>query len=191
MAYYTNKELNKLGFKSLGDNVRVSRKASIYGACRIEIGPNTRIDDFSVLSAGENGICIGRNVHIAVMNSLIGKGKIEIGDFCNLSSRVSIYSSSDDYSGEYMTNPTVHEIFKKTDHRDVLLARHVIVGSGSVILPGVTISEGVAIGALSLVKSDLAPYGIYAGSPLKRIKDRSRRLLGLEKTYLENSEKYN
>ncbi len=39
-------------------------------------------------------------------------------------------------------------------------------------------------GALCLVAKDLEAFGIYAGSPLKRIKARSLRLLELEKQYL-------
>jgi len=184
VSFQSPDALREMGFLSVGENVRVSTKASIYGASRISLGARSRIDDFCVLSAGEGGIQVGRNVHIAVMCSLIGKGRIELQDFCNLSSRVSIYSSSDDYSGESMTNPTVPEAFTQVDHRPVVLERHVIVGSGSVILPGVTIGEGTAVGALCLVAKDLEPFAIYAGSPLERIKARNQRLLELEKQYL-------
>jgi galactoside O-acetyltransferase len=184
MSFHSSDALRDMGFLSVGENVRVSTKASIYGASRISLGANSRIDDFCVLSAGEGGIYIGRNIHIAVMCSLIGKGRIELHDFSGLSNRVSIYSSSDDYSGEYMTNPTVPEQYTNVDHRNVVLERHVIIGSGSVILPGITIGEGTAVGALCLVSKDLEPFGIYAGSPLKRIKARDKRLLELEKHYL-------
>ncbi|HRY17036.1 MAG TPA: acyltransferase [Candidatus Competibacteraceae bacterium] len=187
MSFYSPDALHEIGFLSVGENVKVSTKASIYGASRISLGAQSRIDDFCVLSAGEGGIQVGRNVHIAVMCSLIGKGQIELYDFCNLSSRVSIYSSSDDYSGESMTNPTIPEAFTHVDYRPVVLERHVIIGSGSVILPGVTIGEGTAVGALCLVAKSLEPFGIYAGSPLKRIKSRSQRLLELEKLYLASS----
>jgi dTDP-4-amino-4,6-dideoxy-D-glucose acyltransferase len=184
MAFHSPDALHRMGFLSLGHNVRLSTKASVYGASRISLGSNCRIDDFCVLSAGDEGIFIGQNVHIAVMCSLIGKGRIELADFCNISSRVSIYSSSDDYSGEYMTNPTVPEEYTNVDHRAVTLKRHVIIGSGTVILPGITIGEGTAVGALSLVARDLEPFGIYVGLPAKRVKPRSRRLLELEKCYL-------
>lgn len=187
MSFHSPDALREMGFLSVGEDVKVSAKASIYGASRISLGAHSRIDDFCVLSAGEGGIQIGRNVHIAVMCSLIGKARIELHDFAGLSSRVCIYSSSDDYSGESMTNPTVPEAFTHVDHRPVVLERHVIVGSGSVILPGVTIGEGTAVGALCLVAKDLEPFGIYAGSPLKRVKSRSRRLLELEKLYLASS----
>jgi galactoside O-acetyltransferase len=111
---------------------------------------------------------------------LIGQGHIEIADFCGLSSRVSIYSSNEDYSGHTLTNPTIPKQFRSAQHGDVLLDKHVIVGSGSIILPGVTLEEGVAVGALSLVRKDCHAFGIYFGNPAKRIKERSRALLMLE-----------
>jgi acetyltransferase-like isoleucine patch superfamily enzyme len=42
------------------------------------------------------------------------------------------------------------------------------------VLPGVTIAYGCAIGALSLVARSTEPYGVYAGAPLRRLKDRAR-----------------
>lgn len=173
-----------MGFANIGEDVQISDKASFYGTSRINIGNHVRIDDFCVLSAGEGGIDIGSHIHIAVYTSLIGAGKITLKDFCNLSSRVSVYSSSDDYSGASMTNPTVPDEFKNVHHAPVHLDRHVIVGSGSVILPGITLEEGVAVGALSLVTKNCTAFGIYAGNPARRVKERKRDLLELELTYL-------
>ena len=180
MSFLDAEALEAIGFASLGRNVSVSRHATIYGAGRIRIGDHSRIDDFCVLSAGEGGIEIGRHVHVATMCSLIGRGRIAIADYCNLSSRVAIYSSSDDYSGEHMTNPTLPAGFTDVDSRPVVLEEHVIVGCGSVVLPGSVLARGVAVGALSLVKASLAEFGIYAGAPAKRVAERSRRLLELE-----------
>ncbi len=186
VSHLDDSELKAIGFKSVGPGVKLSRKASIYGAEAIELGAGVRIDDFCVLSAGRGGICIGRNVHIAVMTSIIGHGAITIGDFCNLSSRVSLYSSSDDYSGEFMTNPTVPARFTNVDAREVRLGRHVIVGSGSVILPGTTIGDNVAIGALSLVTGPLAADGIYAGTPARLLKTRAKGVYALEQQLLDS-----
>lgn len=83
-----------------------------------------------------------------------------------------------------MTNPTVPSQFTGVTHADVFLGRHVIVGSGSVILPGVTIEEGAAIGALTLVNKNCEAFGIYMGNPARRISERKRDLLELEKQYL-------
>lgn len=58
------------------------------------------------------------------------------------------------------------------------------MGSGSVILPGVTLEDGVAIGALSLVNKNCKAFGIYVGNPAILLKNRKRDLLDLEK---ENS----
>jgi acetyltransferase-like isoleucine patch superfamily enzyme len=174
-----------LGFAALGTNVRISDRASFYGAERIHIGNNVRIDDFCVLSAGLGGIYIGDNIHMAVYSSCIGRGRITLSDFCNISSRVSIYSSSDDYSGVVMTNPTVPERFTGVIHADVMIGRHVIIGSGSVVLPGVTVAEGAAVGALSLVRADCQAFGVYGGTPAKLLRDRKRDLLELEREFEE------
>jgi galactoside O-acetyltransferase len=178
-------ELSILGFRSVGDNVLISRKASFYGKSRISIGNNVRIDDFCVLSAGEGGINIGNFVHLAIFSSLQGEGKITLEDFSGISSKVSVYSSNDDYSGEYMTNPTVPSKYTGVTLAAVTICRHVIVGSGSVILPGVTIKEGAVIGALSLVNRDCQEFYIYKGNPAKKIVKRSREFLELEKEFLK------
>jgi galactoside O-acetyltransferase len=176
--------IENLGFASVGQNVQISTLATFYGAGRISIGNHVRIDDFCVLSAGAGGISIGDHVHIAVYSSLIGAGKITLGDYCNISSRVSIYSSSDDYSGAFMTNPTVPAPYTQVTHADVSFGKHVIVGSGSVILPGVRLEEGVAVGALSLIKASCTAFGIYAGNPARRLRERKRDLLELEADFL-------
>ena len=186
MAMLSREAIERMGFASVGDNVQISDRASFYGATRIAMGSNVRIDDFCVLAAGVGGIVVGQHVHIAVGSSLIGAGKITMADFSGLSSRVSIYSSSDDYSGATLTNPTVPSEFTGVTHADVYLGKHVIVGSGSVILPGVTLEEGAAVGALSLVNRNCEAFGIYAGNPARRVSARKRDLLELERQFMES-----
>ena len=181
MAVLSKKELKEIGFKSVGDNVYISNKASIYGAADIVIGSNVRIDDFVVLSAGKGGIDIGNYIHIAVFSSLIGAGKITLSDYCNISSRVSIYSSSDDYSGEYMSNPMIPIELTNVTKSPVYLGKHVIIGSGAVILPGVALGIGVAVGALSLVSKSFTDFEVIAGTPAKKISERQKNILNLEK----------
>lgn len=189
MAMLSREAIEQMGFAAIGENVQISNRASFFGTDRIALGSNVRIDDFCVLSAGIGGIEIGQYVHIAVYSSLIGAGKIVLSDFCNVSSRVSIYSSNDDYSGATMTNPTVPSDYTGVTHADVFLGKHVIVGSGSVILPGVMLQEGVAVGALSLVTKSCVAFGIYAGNPARRIRERKRDLLELERAFLSNLER--
>lgn len=183
----SREDVQRMGFGRVGEGVQISEHATFYNRAKIYLGNNVRIDDFCVLSAGAGGIYIGDYVHIAVYASLIGGGRITLSDFSNISSRNSIYSSNDDYSGETLTNPTVPARYKNVRHADVFLGRHVIVGSGCVVLPGVTLEDGVAIGALSLVTKNCVAFGVYAGNPLRRIKDRKRDLLELEQHFLSET----
>ncbi len=183
-SFYSKEELSLIGFKSIGENVLISKKASFYGISRISIGNNVRIDDFCVLSTGKGGIKIGNYVHIAVFASLIGEGTITLEDFSGVSSRVSIYSSNDDYTGDFMSNPTVPCEYTNVTHSNVMICKHVLVGSGSIILPGVTLKEGAVVGALSLVNKDCDEFFIYKGNPAKKVVKRSRELLNLEKKFL-------
>lgn len=186
MAIHSREALERMGFEALGHNVQVSTLASLHGVSHITLGNNVRIDDFCVLSAGTGGISIGSHVHIAVFCSLIGAGRITMQDFSGLASRVAVYSSNDDYSGAFLTNPTVPDEFTNVTHANVLIGRHAIVGTGSVILPGAHLQEGVAIGALSLVDRDCPAFGIYAGRPARRLGDRSRNLLEVEQRFLSS-----
>lgn len=83
-----------------------------------------------------------------------------------------------------MTNPTLPSEYTSVVHANVFLGKHVILGSGCVILPGVTLEEGVAVGALSLINKNCDAFGIYTGNPARRIKDRKRDLLDLEKKFM-------
>lgn len=182
-SYYTKPEMKELGFLAIGENVKISRFASFYGKERIKIGNSVRIDDFCILSGN---ITIHNNIHIAAGCFLFGGDDgIEICDYANLSSRIAIYAKSDDYSGEYMTNPTIPEEFTNVIQKKVLINKHVIIGTGSVILPGVEIGEGTAIGALSLVIRTIPAWKIYAGIPAKPIKERKNDLLKYEKQFKE------
>lgn len=181
---YTEKDLQGL-FRSIGRNVRISANCVIIGCGNIEIGDNVRIDEFCTLKAVEGYIRLGSQIHLGGGCALYGRHGIVMEDFAGLSAGVRIFSGSDDYSGEHLTNPTVPEKFLGVTTGEVRLQRHVIIGSGSVILPGAQIGEGSAVGSLALVHKSLEPWGIYAGNPVKRLKDRSRRLLELERQFLD------
>ena len=172
--FYTREQLEKIGFKSIGDDVLISDKTSIYNAKNISIGSNVRIDDFCILSAGEGGIEIGSNIHIACGVTMIGQGKITLADFSNVSGKCSVYSSSDDYSGEYLIGPCSPTNLTNVDHRPVYIGSFAIIGAGSVVLPGSVIPEGCGFGALSLVNGEYEPHKLYGGAPAKYIKDRKR-----------------
>jgi acetyltransferase-like isoleucine patch superfamily enzyme len=187
MAYYSSEELIDMGLKTFGNDVFISNKCSIYNAQNIVIGNSVRIDDFCVLSAGSGGINIGSYIHIGVYTSIIGGGKVILEDYCNISSKVAIYSSNDDYSGEFMTNPMIDSKYTNVTMEAIIISQHVIIGSGSIILPGVILNKGCAIGALSLVKKDIPGFTIYAGNPIKFIKKRENNILDIERDFKKSS----
>ena len=172
MNYLSTKQIKDLKFKKVGKNVLISKNASIIDPGKIEIGNNSRIDDFSLLYGS---IKIGRNVHITPM-CLIGAGKtkIQIDDFCTLAYGVKIFSQSDDYLDGYMTNSTINKKFKKITKKRVLLKKHCIIGTNSVVFPGCKLEEGTAVGAMSLVNHNTQSWSVYVGIPAILKKKRNK-----------------
>lgn len=177
-SFYSREELKKIGFKSYGENVLISKKASIYSPEKIEIGNNVRIDDFCILSGN---IKIGNYVHIAAFVALYGKVKIEINDFCGCSARCTIYSATDDFSGDYMISPMVPNELTNVTEGEVILEKYVQLGANTVVMPNVKIEEGTAVGAMSFVNKDLREWSIYVGIPCRKIKERNKNIITLSK----------
>lgn len=181
MSFLSDSELRKIGFKKLGKNVKISEKASIYNPEKIEIGDNSRIDDFCLLSGK---ISIGNNVHIAAYCNVAGGIEgITFDDFSGLAYGCHVFSQSDDYTGRTLTNPTIPKKYKKEIIKQVVIGKHVIVGTNSLIFPGVTIEEGCSIGAMTMVTKSTKAWGGYFGIPAKRIKERKKDLLELEQLF--------
>lgn len=185
--YLTEHDLKDFGFKAIGKNVRISADARIYGQENIVLGNNIRIDDFAILSAATGSIAIGNNIVITHGCHLSGTLGIEMNDFSSMAANTVIYSASDDYTGEYLTNQVIPEKYRTQVGGPVIIGRHVIIGSACTIIGPCHISEGCSIGAISLILKDLAPWGIYTGIPAKRMKDRKKNLLEHEKAFLEEA----
>lgn len=177
-SFYSNKELKKIGLKGYGENVLISRKASFYDAGNISIGSNVRIDDFCFLSGH---IHIGSYVHISAYCALYGKNGIVIKDYSGTSPRATIFSVSDDFSGEYMISPMVPKNLTNVTGGPVVLERYVQIGSGSIIMPNVTVCEGAVVGALSLVNAKLREWTINIGIPTRILAKRAKKIILLEK----------
>ena len=185
--FYTQKELKKFKFLSLGKNVLIKKNAGLYFTENISIGSNVRIDDNVIIVASnkKSPIEIGNYVHIAANCHLAGSDGIEMMDFSGLSPGVLIFSGTDDYSGNKLTNPMIEKKYTGGPNGKVKLCKHVIVGASSIVLPKVTINEGSSVGALSLVNKNCDSWGVYAGIPVKKIKNRSKNILILEKKFLK------
>ena len=187
--YYESAELENFGFRHVGMNVKISKNCTVVGLENIAFGNHVRIDANTLLIANSGFLEIGSYVHIG-SNCYFGcAGGIVLEDFSGVSHGAMIFSCSDDYSGRALTNPTIPLHFLNVKLAPVRLKKHSVVGAGSVIMPGVVIGEGSAVGALSLVTRTLGDWGIYFGSPIKKMMARSKHLLIDEQRLFKESKK--
>ena len=175
-SFYSDNELKKIGFKKYGKNVLISKKCSIYNAELISIGNNVRIDDFCILSGN---IELGNYIHISAYNALYGKLGIKVNDYSGISPRCTLFSATDDFSGEYMISPMVPECYTKVTGGTIILGKYTQVGTNSVVMPNIIINEGAVCGAFSFVNSNLDEWTINVGIPAKTIKKRSKNIINL------------
>lgn len=173
VSFYSDEEVRSLGFKAIGENVLISKKASFYGIENISLGSNVRIDDFCILSGN---ISLMNYIHISAYTGLwAGDSHIIMNDYSGVSSHCSIYAISDDYSGNFLCNAMCPPKFRNVNSASVKICKFVQIAAGCTILPGVTINEGAVVGAMSLVNSNLEEWKIYAGIPCRFIKDREKQ----------------
>jgi len=163
---------DKTKLKYCGKNVIIGKTVRIRKPEECIIGDNTIIDDFAYISCA---IEIGKNCHIASHVSISGgKGKFKMGDYSTLSSHVSIHCASSDYTQTSLDLPSVPEEEQYGGYvEDIELGSYVVIGSHSVILPGVKIPDKVACGAYTLLnKKDYEELSLYVGIPSKFLKKR-------------------
>lgn len=181
-SFYSEEELSSIGFGSVGKNVKLSRKASIYSPQDISIGNNVRIDDFCILSGK---ITIGSNIHISAYVALYGSMEIVMEDYSGISPMSVVYSAMDDFSGDYLIGPVHPEQSTNVKGGVVTIKRFVQIGSNVVVFPNLTIGEGAVIGACSLVNHNVEEWSINYGVPSKKHKERRKVLLKFIKEVLK------
>ncbi|RDU64786.1 acyltransferase [Helicobacter sp. MIT 14-3879] len=188
MGYLSKEEISKIGFKSFGENLEISSKAIFYRPERISLGSNIKIDDFAVLA---NHITLGNYIHISIGSYLLSSSNAEIimKDFSGLAPRAHLFTSSDDYSGKFMTNPTLPDEYCGRYEKSLTLGEHSIVGTCSIIFPGANLAIGTAVGAMSLIRKPTKEWSIYFGNPARRISQRSKNILNLQDKFLNELQK--
>lgn len=181
--FLTENELQELGLKDYGSNVLIGKHVVLYSPEELSIGNNVRIDDFTIISGK---VILENYIHISQFCGLYGgKEGIVMRDFSGLSSKCSVYAVSDDYSGESMTNPMIPKRYKpRMISAPVEIQKHAIIGCNSVILPGVTVKQGVAVGSMTLCTRDLEEWCVYTGIPAKLKGERKKKILDLEQDFL-------
>jgi galactoside O-acetyltransferase len=174
--FLSESAIRKIGFKRVGRDVLIDSTAVFFHPENISLGSRVRIDG-QVMMTARASIDIGAHVHVSWGCLLYGDSPIVLADFCGLGPRVSILGSTDDYVGGALTNPTVDHDLRNEKFGPVLLGRHVVVGSGTVISPNVTIGTGASVGALSHVRTNLPEFTVSSGNPAKPILPRDKEQL--------------
>jgi galactoside O-acetyltransferase len=176
--FLSRPELESMGFHSLGNHVQIDRQAVFINPATMSVGDHCRIDAFSLISAGPEGIHIGRYVHLGASCQIFGGGGVVVlEDFSCLSGRATVYTCS--VSGRslvknLMLNPTVPEAFRNMSQGTVILKKHSGVGCGSVVLPGVEMGFGSIAGALTLVRKSVPEGVVICGNPPQILLHRNR-----------------
>ena len=165
---------DELAFRRCGRNVVIYPTARVLSPETIEIGDDVIIDDFVFIGAHES-LVIGNHVHIGGHSSLIGGGTIYLSDFVGMSHGVRILSGSDDFLGGGLTNPTIPAELRHVHRGAVWMGAHSGLGANVVVTPDVAIGEGSVVGAGGVVMRSLAPWGVYGGSPARRVKPRPQQ----------------
>jgi galactoside O-acetyltransferase len=186
---YSIEDLKNIGVIVYGKNIKISKFVNIYNPKNLILHDNIRIDDFCIISC-KGTIEIFNNVHISAQCFVSSATNIIFGNYSGISVGVKLFGGCDDFSGEYLTNPTIPNKYTNVIIGDIILKDHVLIGSNSIVLPNVILAEGTAIGSNSLVKKSTNEWKIYGGVPIKEIKDRSRNCLELQCEY-ENEIKLN
>jgi dTDP-4-amino-4,6-dideoxy-D-glucose acyltransferase len=154
---------------SIGVGSSVHRTVEVFGGEYVRVGTNVRIDCFSVITAGPGVVEVGDWAHLSAGSMIFGTAGVSVAAGAALSSRVAVYSTTDDFYGGHFSNPQFPDHLRSVQAAPVVIERHALVGAGAVVLPGVRLGYGCAVGALSLVKEDVPAHAVVAGTPARLI----------------------
>lgn len=164
-------ENGKDNLKKCGIDVRLAPLTKILKPEVIEIGDYSRIRDF-VFIWGGLGVKIGKYTDIQPHVSFWGGGEVEIGDYVSVAVGTVLLTAVYGYEGGYRMCDGVPKDQVDTLFGKLVIENDVYIGANCTLMPDITIGEGAIIGAGSFVNKDCDAWGIYVGSPAKKIGER-------------------
>jgi maltose O-acetyltransferase len=119
---------------------------------------------YNVIVTHPENIMIGHNVSIAngVSLSASRSADIVIGDRCAIAAGVRFVTPTHDYN--------ILPISSYAMPKPIRIGSDVWIGTGAIILPGVTIGDRAVVAAGAVVADDVASDTIVAGVPAKHVK---------------------
>ena len=112
------------------------------------------------------GLNMSNNVAVGWYAELVARGGITIEHDTNISSHVIMITGSHDIDDPDFT----------ADFKPIHIGHHCWIGTGAMILQGVTIGDGAVVAAGAVVTKDVPPYTVVGGVPAKVIRERSKEL---------------
>lgn len=123
---------------------------------------------------------ICRRAELLFPKGLKIKNNVAIGWFVHLDARAGITIDHDTNISSYTKFITGSHVVDDpmfiAEFKPIHIGHHVWVGTGAIVLQGVTIGDGAVIAAGAVVTKDVAPYTIVGGIPAKFIKKRTEEL---------------
>lgn len=129
-------------------------------AAELGFGEGTSIYDSSIVF-GEPSV--GKNVWIGPFTIIDGSGGLSIGDGCNISAGVHVYSHST------ARRCVAGGEFDQIEKEPTTIGDYVFVGPNTVINMGVTIGDHAVVGAGAVVTKDVPAYAVVAGVPARQV----------------------
>lgn len=166
-----NNVKNKL--KKCGTDVRIYPLAKLAFPHLIELGDYSRIRDFVFIFAGK-GVKIGQYTDMQPHSVIWGGGETIIGDRVSVGPGTVLLSAVYAHGEGLKMVDGMPEGASNALYGKLVIQNDVYIGANCTLMPDIVIGEGSIIGAASFVNKDTEPWGIYVGSPARKISVRKK-----------------
>lgn len=108
------------------------------------------------------GLKMADRVSVGWFAELDARGGITVDHDTNIASHAKLITGSHDIDDPEYT----------ADFRPITIGHHCWIGTGAMVLQGVTIGDGAVVAAGAVVTKDIPPYEVWGGVPAKFIRKR-------------------
>jgi acetyltransferase-like isoleucine patch superfamily enzyme len=185
----------KLTLNKSGKKLFLGKRTKVLHKGHIEMGNSVTINDYAEINGlSTDGLKLGNNINIGKYSIIsctgslkhLGKGirigdNFGCGDWCFFGAAGGIKIEKNVIMGQNVRMHSENHNYDRTDipikeqgvtQKGIVIEEDCWIGSGAVILDGVTIGKGSVVGANTLVIKDIEPYSVAVGNPAKIVKTR-------------------